>query len=87
MIRELEHKLAGIAHRFLSALKSNNRDIFMDTLLSCYLYAQKEVPKRFSWKFFRMKKLFKTIGYAFVSNLIYEEKNKEGKEEEYGVKQ
>lgn len=75
-----EHKLAGIAHRFLNALKSNNRDIFMDTLLSCYLYAQKEVPKVFL-EVLQDEEAFKTIGYAFVSNLIYEEKNKEGKEE------
>lgn len=72
--KKAENKLSGIAYRLLNALKTNNKDMFMDTILNCYLYVRKEVPAVF------MDGLsddlaFKTIGYAFVAGLI------EGKED------
>lgn len=67
-------KLNGIAYRLLNALKVNNKDMFMDTVLNCYLYAQKTVPSIFL-DGLKDDLAFKNIGYAFVTGLI------EGKEE------
>ncbi|NBI06184.1 type I-B CRISPR-associated protein Cas8b1/Cst1 [Senegalia massiliensis] len=66
-------KLSGISYRLLNAIKTNNKDMFMDTLLNCYLYAQKSVPKIFL-DALKDEENFKNIGYAFVTGLI------EGKE-------
>lgn len=72
--KKAENKLNGIAYRLLNALKTNNKDMFMDTILNCYLYVQKEVPSIFL-DALRDDIAFKTIGYAFVTGLI------EGKED------
>jgi len=69
-------KLSGISYRLLNALKTNNTDSFMDTLLNCYLYAKLPVPEVFL-DALRSEEQFKTIGYAFVAGLIEGEKNKE----------
>ena len=68
-------KLNGIAYRMLNALKTNNVDSFMNTLLNCYLYVKDSVPKIFL-DTLRNDEDFKTIGYAFVAGII------EGKKEE-----
>ncbi|MBS4534397.1 type I-B CRISPR-associated protein Cas8b1/Cst1 [Clostridium sp. D2Q-14] len=70
-------KLSGISYRLLNSLKTNNADSFMDTLLNCYLYVKKPVPKVFL-DTLRSEEKFKTIGYAFVSGLIDEKKDKNG---------
>ena len=62
-------KLSGISYRLLNSLKTNNADSFMDTLLNCYLYVKKPVPKVFL-DTLRSEDKFKTIGYAFVAGLI-----------------
>lgn len=66
-------KLNGISYRLLNALKTNNVDSFMDTLLNCYLYAKLPVPEVFL-DALRNEEQFKTIGYAFVAGLIEGEK-------------
>lgn len=71
--RGAKDKLNGISYRLLNALKTSNQDMFMDTLLNCYLYAQKTVPQIFV-EALKDDETFKTIGYAFVTGLI------EGKE-------
>lgn len=76
--RGAKDKLNGISYRFLNALKTNNKNMFMDTLLNCYLYVQKTVPNIFL-SALKDEEQFKTIGYAFVAGLIegknYEKKN------------
>lgn len=67
--RNCENKLAGIAYRLLNALKTNNQGMFMDLILSCYLYVKQKVPSFFI-DCLKEKEQFKTIGYAFVSGLI-----------------
>ena len=69
--KESVDKLGGISYRLLNALKTNNADSFMDTLLNCYLYVKKPVPKVFL-DTLRSEEKFKTIGYAFVAGLINE---------------
>lgn len=63
-------KLSGIAYRLLNALKVNDRDMFMDTVLNCYLYVKKSVPPILLEALKDDEDAFKTIGYAFVSGLI-----------------
>ncbi len=69
-----ENKLNGICYRLLNALKTNNKNMFMDTILNCYLYTNKLIPK-FMTDCLRGDEEFKTIGYAFVTGLIDGKKN------------
>lgn len=62
-------KLSGISYRLLNSLKTNNKSSFMDTILNCYLYVKKEVPK-IVLDALKSDEEFKTIGYAFVAGLI-----------------
>ncbi len=64
-----ENKLNGISYRLLNALKTNNQGMFMDTVLNCYLYTDKQIPSFFT-DCLKEIELFKTIGYAFVSGLM-----------------
>lgn len=64
-----ENKIAGISYRLLNSLKTNNKNSFMDTLLNCYLYVGKQVPKIIT-EILKDDEAFRTIGYAFVSGLI-----------------
>ncbi len=63
-------KLSGIAYRLLNALKVNDKDMFMDTVLNCYLYVKKSVPSILLEALKDDEDAFKTVGYAFVSGLI-----------------
>lgn len=74
--KESENKLSGISYKLLNALKINNRDMFMDVVLNCYLYVKKQVPKIII-DTLKDEDLFKTIGYAFVAGLIDEKNSKE----------
>lgn len=64
-----ENKLNGISYRLLNALKTSNKNMFMDTILNCYLYTSKPVPT-FITECLKDDNVFKTIGYAFVTGLI-----------------
>lgn len=72
-----ENKLNGICYRLLNSLKTNNKSMFMDTMLNCYLYTNKPVPT-FVTECLKDDNVFKTIGYAFVSGLIDSKKNDNG---------
>lgn len=63
-------KLSGIAYRLLNALKVNDRDMFMNTVLNCYLYIKEAVPKVLLEVLKDDEDAFKAVGYAFVSGLI-----------------
>lgn len=67
--KSAESKLDGISYRLLNALKTSNKNAFMDTVLNCYLYTGKMVPQIFV-DCLKDDVIFKTIGYAFVSGLI-----------------
>ena len=64
-----ERKIIGISYRLLNALKTSNRDLFMDVLLNCCSYLGIEVPALFL-KSFESDEQFKTLGYSFVSGMI-----------------
>ncbi|TFZ41591.1 type I-B CRISPR-associated protein Cas8b1/Cst1 [Soehngenia longivitae] len=64
-----ENKITGISYRLLNALKTNNKNSFMDTVLNCYLYVGKQVPKIIT-EILKDDEAFRTIGYAFVTGLI-----------------
>ena len=72
--KKSENKLSGISYRLLNALKTNNKNMFMDTVLNCYLYTGKIIPM-FITDCLRDDAVFKTLGYAFVSGLIDGKKN------------
>jgi CRISPR-associated protein Cst1 len=82
--KDAENKLNGICYKILNALKTNNTDSFMDTLLNCYLYVGDAVPKIFT-DILIDENNFKTIGYAFMNGLIGERENKNSKGNEGGV--
>ena len=72
-------KVDGICYRLMNALKTSNIHSFMDTLINCYLYVKKPVPKIFI-DTFKDEDVFKNVGYAFVSGLTVEVKEKDNKE-------
>lgn len=77
-------KLSGISYRLLNALKVNDVNMFMDTILNCYLYVKKSVPSVLL-EALKDEDVFKTVGYAFVSGLIEGQDNTkkmEGKDNE-----
>ncbi|EUJ32648.1 Cas8a1 family CRISPR/Cas system-associated protein [Listeria cornellensis] len=60
-----EHKRAGFNYKVLNALKTNNRDAFMDIILNSYSYLGKVIPD-FFLESFTSDETFKTVGYAFM---------------------
>ncbi len=75
---ENSRKVDGIVYKLLNALKISNRDAFMDVILNCYAYLDKQVPKSMI-QIFESDERFKTIGYTFVSGIIGENtKNEKG---------
>lgn len=75
-------KIPGISYRLLNALKTGNRNMFMDLVLNCYLYVGKEVPGIIAEILRDDDEIFSTIGYGFVSGFIEGErdsKNSNGK--------
>ncbi len=78
--KQSENKINGIAYRLLNSLKTNNKHLFMDTLLNCYLYIKQSVPTIFV-EGMKNDDVFKSIGYAFVAGIINEfNKNENGGE-------
>lgn len=71
-------KLNGISYRLLNALKINDINMFMDTVLNSYLYTKKQVPKVIVDSQKNID-IFKTMGYSFIAGLI--EGVKDSKEE------
>lgn len=74
--KKAEGKMSGISYRLLNALKVNSKDMFMDTVLNCYLYVQRPVPQ-IILEGLKDDVVFKTVGYAFVSGLIEGKSNNE----------
>lgn len=71
--KNAENKLNGISYKLLNALKTGNTSMFMDTILNCYLYVNKQVPL-FLVECLKDENTFKSIGYSFVAGLIDGEK-------------
>lgn len=71
-----ENKVKGIAHQLLNALKVNDKNLFMDVILRCYVYLNKQVPDIFT-KMLNDDVVFKTLGYAFVIGIIGKNDKKE----------
>lgn len=63
-------KNPGISYRLLNALKTSNRNMFMDLVLNCYLYIGKEIPRIITDILKDDDEMFSTIGYAFVASFI-----------------
>lgn len=72
-----KNKADSIGLRLLNALKTNNKDAFMDMLLNSYMYTNRQVPKYFT-DIFLDDEHFKTIGYCFVTGMIGEAYKTEG---------
>ncbi|WP_239255459.1 type I-B CRISPR-associated protein Cas8b1/Cst1 [Listeria ilorinensis] len=70
------HKIDGINHKLLNALKTNNCYDFMDITLRAYSYTKKPAPN-ILLEAFKSAESFKTVGYAFVLGL-QGEKNMDG---------
>lgn len=65
-------KPKGIVYKLLNALKMNDRNQFMDVILNCYAYLNRQVPSVFN-QIFINDETFKTIGYAFLTGVIGKE--------------
>lgn len=75
-------KISGISYRLLNALKTNNVNTFMDTLINAYMYVGQPLPRKIN-SLLVNEMNFKTYGYAFVTGLQAEDiKNGVNKESE-----
>ena len=76
--KNAENRINGIAYRLLNALKTRNAELFLHTILNCYMYINKPVPKDME-KVLLSDVILAEIGYAFVTGLtgsiLKEEKN------------
>ena len=73
---EARNKLPGICYRLLNALKTTNKDMFLDVVLNCYLYVGSPVPSVITDALVD-DQIFRTMGYAFVAGMIDEGDTKE----------
>lgn len=71
-----ENKITGITYKLLNALKVNDKDGFMDTLLNSYSYLAKPIPSVFM-NVFSNDEAFKSVGYAFMLGVGGERTKKE----------
>ncbi|MDT8719674.1 type I-B CRISPR-associated protein Cas8b1/Cst1 [Clostridium sp. 19966] len=69
-----KNKLPGITYRLLNALKTKNTSKFMETLISSYMYLNKQVPTDFINGLKDIER-FQSIGYSFLIGLLGEEEN------------
>ncbi len=67
--KDAGHKLPGICHHLLNALKTDNKNMFLNVALNCYLYIKTPVPDVITDAMGDQKE-FDTMGYAFVAGLI-----------------
>ncbi|MBC1728314.1 type I-B CRISPR-associated protein Cas8b1/Cst1 [Listeria seeligeri] len=74
--KKSENKIAGITYKLLNALKVNDKDGFMDTLLNSYSYLAKPIPSVFM-NVFSNDEAFKSVGYAFMLGVGGERTKKE----------
>lgn len=66
--KNAENRINGIAYRLLNALKTRNAELFLHTILNCYMYINKPVPKDME-KVLLSDVILAEIGYAFVTGL------------------
>ncbi|WP_069998568.1 type I-B CRISPR-associated protein Cas8b1/Cst1 [Cellulosilyticum sp. I15G10I2] len=71
-------KIPGISYRLLNALKTGNKNMFMDLVLNCYMYVGQAVPAIITEVLREDDELFSTIGYAFVACFIDGDKGNKG---------
>ncbi|SHH57772.1 type I-B CRISPR-associated protein Cas8b1/Cst1 [Thermosipho atlanticus] len=74
--RDSVNKIPGIAYRLLNSLKVEKFDQFLDILLNCYLYVNKDIPKLIIDTLYD-KELFKIVAYSFIAGMINEKVEKE----------
>lgn len=78
-LKDAEGKISGICYRILNGLKTNNKEMVLDTVLNCYMYIKKPVPFVIT-EMLKDTDSFKEIGYSFVAGLLSEEYEKNIKE-------
>lgn len=77
-----EKKAQGIAYRLLNAIRSNNKNTFMDTVMRTYIRCDKEMPELLLEALYEDKMDFATVGNAWVAGLVSKTNDtKEGKSE------
>ncbi|HHD11231.1 MAG TPA: type I-B CRISPR-associated protein Cas8b1/Cst1 [Deltaproteobacteria bacterium] len=64
-----ENKIPSIAYRLLNALRTDDRNTFMDTLMRTYMHLKMEVPSIFV-KALDNRANFHPLGYSFVNGLL-----------------
>ncbi|MDY3332575.1 MAG: type I-B CRISPR-associated protein Cas8b1/Cst1 [Eubacterium sp.] len=74
--KKYNKKLDSIAYRMLNALRTDNKFLFMDTMIKAYMYAKKEIPTIFAEHLGESDyQEFKIIGYAFITGMLGISKN------------
>lgn len=64
-------KLDSIAYRLLNTLRTDNKHLFMETMIKAHMYVQMETPSIFTEYLDKDKDLeFKNMGYAFITGML-----------------
>ena len=70
-----DKKIGSLLYRLQNALRINNVDMFMDTLISAHAYAGKNISSLFA-KALLNDENFQTLGHGFLLGLLGEDKSK-----------
>lgn len=77
-----EKKAQGIAYRLLNAVRSNNKNTFMDTVMRTYISCDQHMPGLLLEALHEDKMDFATVGNAWIAGLVSKPNDiKEGEEE------
>lgn len=78
-----EKKAQGIAYRLLNAVRSNNKNTFMDTVMRTYISCDQQMPGLLLEALHEDKMDFATVGNAWIAGLVSKPNDfKEGEEKD-----
>jgi|SRR5690625_792178 len=75
-------KAQGIAYRLLNAVRSNNKNTFMDTVMRVYISSDLEMPGLLMEALHEERMDFATVGNAWIAGLVTRGKENKGEEED-----
>ena len=64
------NKVNGVSYKLLNALKIGNRDEFMNVILNCYAYLNRQITTIFLIVCLKMKKPLKQLAIALLRGLL-----------------
>ncbi|MFR4519145.1 MAG: type I-B CRISPR-associated protein Cas8b1/Cst1 [Fusobacterium sp.] len=76
--KKAEHKIPGLCYRILNGIKTNNRNMVMDTIFNMYLYVESPVSNVIA-KMLDDDKSLEQFGYGFTAGFLSGKQNENSK--------